>query len=208
MCAIQTLTLNNPGRLRTYSPLWKKWDANLAQGRLAGSARRQEGVYRVTWRLRAAPCAVCTVAWALHCVRQRDALGQWLTVQVVVIKQFDEGNKEHGFPYVIAAGIERYPLKVNKRMGAKKLARRSKIKPFVKVINYNHLFPTRYALELEGLKGVATNDTFKEVSQREAAKKEIKKLFEERYQSGKNRWFFTPLRVRNERKCVLLTLQF
>ncbi|WFD04613.1 hypothetical protein MOBT1_003327 [Malassezia obtusa] len=116
--------------------------------------------------------------------------------KVVVIKQYDEGNKEHGFPYVIAAGIERYPLKVNKRMGAKKLARRSKIKPFVKVINYNHLFPTRYALELEGLKGVATNDTFKEVSQREAAKKEIKKLFEERYQSGKNRWFFTPLRVR------------
>ena len=27
-----------------------------------------------------------------------------------------------------------------------------------------------------------------------AAKKAIKKLFEERYQSGKNRWFFTPLR--------------
>ena len=66
----------------------------------------------------------------------------------------------------------------------------------MQVINYNHLFPTRYALELEGLKGVVSNDTFKEVSQREEAKKAIKKLFEERYQSGKNRWFFTPLRVR------------
>ena len=33
------------------------------------------------------------------------------------------------------------------------------------------------------------------MSQREDAKKAIKKLFEERYQSGKNRWFFTPLRV-------------
>ena len=60
----------------------------------------------------------------------------------------------------------------------------------MQVINYNHLFPTRYALELEGLKGVVSNDTFKEVSQREEAKKVIKK----RYQSGKNRWFFTPLR--------------
>ena len=92
-------------------------------------------------------------------------------------------------------------------MGAKKLALRSKIKPFIKVcavrllggdhvqvITSNHLFPTRYALELEGLKGVVSNDTFKEVSQREEAKKAIKKLFEERYQSGKNRWFFTPLR--------------
>lgn len=65
----------------------------------------------------------------------------------------------------------------------------------IQVINYNHLFPTRYALELEGLKGVASVDTFKEVSQREDAKKAVKKLFEERYQSGKNRWFFTPLRV-------------
>ena len=30
--------------------------------------------------------------------------------------------------------------------------KRSKIKPFIKVVNYNHLMPTRYTLELEGLK--------------------------------------------------------
>lgn len=71
--------------------------------------------------------------------------------------------------------------------------KRSKIKPFVKIINYNHLMPTRYTLELEGLKGTITGDTFKEVSQREDAKKSVKKVLEERYTSGKNRWFFTPL---------------
>ena len=54
--------------------------------------------------------------------------------------------------------------------------------------------PTRYTLELEALKGVVTNDTFSEVSQREEAKKTVKKTLEERYVSGKNRWFFTPLR--------------
>lgn len=48
-------------------------------------------------------------------------------------------------------------------------------------------------MELEGLKGVLTNDTFKEVSQREDAKKTVKKALDERYISGKNRWFFTPL---------------
>jgi large subunit ribosomal protein L27e len=53
--------------------------------------------------------------------------------------------------------------------------------------------PTRYTLELDNLKGVVTADTFKEVSQREEAKKTVKKAFEERYTSGKNRWFFTPL---------------
>jgi hypothetical protein len=58
----------------------------------------------------------------------------------------------------------------------------------------DHLMPTRYTLELEGLKGIISADTFKEVSQREDAKKNVKKTLEERYQSGKNRWFFTPLR--------------
>lgn len=67
------------------------------------------------------------------------------------------------------------------------------MKPFIKVVNYNHLMPTRYTLELEGLKGVVTNETFTEVSQREEAKKTVKKTLEERYQSGKNKWFFTPL---------------
>jgi large subunit ribosomal protein L27e len=73
--------------------------------------------------------------------------------------------------------------------------KRSKVKPFIKVINYNHLMPTRYTLELEGLKAVLSSDTFKEVSQREEAKKTVKKVLEERYTSGKNRWFFTPLRM-------------
>ena len=40
-----------------------------------------------------------------------------------------------------------------------------------------------------------TSETFKEPSQREDAKKTVKKLLEERYTSGKNRWFFTQLRV-------------
>ena len=78
-------------------------------------------------------------------------------------------------------------------MSKERQEKRNKIKPFIKVINYNHLMPTRYTLELEGLKGVVSADTFKEVSQREDAKKTVKKVFEERYTSGKNRWFFTPL---------------
>jgi large subunit ribosomal protein L27e len=79
-------------------------------------------------------------------------------------------------------------------MGKKRIEKRSKVKPFIKVINYNHMMPTRYTLELESLKAIVSHDTFKEVSQREDAKKTVKKALEERYSSGKNRWFFTPLR--------------
>ncbi|KAJ7595005.1 ribosomal L27e protein family-domain-containing protein [Mycena floridula] len=114
--------------------------------------------------------------------------------KVVVIKQSDEGTKDRPYPHAIVAGIERYPSKVTRRMGQKKLARKSKLKPFIKVINYSHLFPTRYALELESLKGTVAADTFKEPSQRKDAKKNLKKVLEERYTTGKNKWFFTPLR--------------
>ncbi len=101
-------------------------------------------------------------------------------------------------------------------MGKKRIAKRSKVKPFIKVrfralshtpgtpvlirpfsrqvINYAHLLPTRYALELETLKGSVSAETFKEPTQREDAKKAIKKSLEERYQRGANRWFFTKLR--------------
>ncbi|KAI9336771.1 ribosomal protein L27e [Obelidium mucronatum] len=78
-------------------------------------------------------------------------------------------------------------------MGQKKIAKRSKVKPFIKTINYNHILPTRYNFDLE-LKSVLTAESFKEPSQRETSKKAIKKLLEERYNSGKNKWFFQKLR--------------
>lgn len=117
-----------------------------------------------------------------------------LQTQVVIIQPVDTGSKAHPFPHALVAGIERYPSKVTRRMGKKRIEKRSKVKPFIKVVNYNHMMPTRYTLELEGLKGVVSHDTFKEPTQREDAKKNVKKALEERYQSGKNRWFFTPLR--------------
>lgn len=112
---------------------------------------------------------------------------------MVIIQPVDNGNKPHPFGHAVVAGIERYPSKITRRMSKSRQDKRSKIKPFIKVINYNHLMPTRYTLELEGLKGTVSGDTFKEVSQREDAKKNVKKVLEERYTSGKNRWFFTPL---------------
>lgn len=111
----------------------------------------------------------------------------------MIIQPVDTGNKSHPYGHALVAGIERYPSKITRRMSKTRQEKRSKIKPFVKVVNYNHLMPTRYTLELEGLKGAVTSDTFKEVSQREEAKKTVKKTLEERYTSGKNRWFFTPL---------------
>ena len=113
--------------------------------------------------------------------------------QVVIIQPVDTGNKSHPYGHALVAGIERYPSKITRRMSKARQEKRSKVKPFIKVVNYNHLMPTRYTLELEGLKVSPVSVPFKEVSQREDAKKTVKKVLEERYASGKNRWFFTPL---------------
>ncbi|KAJ3050723.1 60S ribosomal protein L27A [Rhizophlyctis rosea] len=119
--------------------------------------------------------------------------GRYAGKKAVIVKQFDDGTKERPYPHAIVAGIERYPLKITKRMGQKRVAKRSRVKPFIKVVNYNHLMPTRYNLDID-LKSVVSQESFKEPTQRITARKAIKKSFEERYNSGKNRWFFQKLR--------------
>lgn len=119
--------------------------------------------------------------------------GRYAGKKVVIVKPHDEGSKAHQFPHALVAGVERYPSKVGKSAGAKKAAKRSKVKPFIKAVNYNHLLPTRYTVEIEDFKTAISTETFEEPTQREEAKKVIKKAFEDRYQAGKNKWFFTKL---------------
>ena len=70
----------------------------------------------------------------LHYVQVAVVLsGRFAGKKVVVIKQADEGTKERPYPHAIVAGVERYPKKVTRGMGAKKIAKRSKVKPFIKV---------------------------------------------------------------------------
>ncbi|KAH6579842.1 hypothetical protein BASA50_004577 [Batrachochytrium salamandrivorans] len=119
--------------------------------------------------------------------------GRYAGKKAVIVKNFDEGTKERPYPHALVAGVERYPLKVTRSMNQKKVAKRSKVKPFVKVVNFNHMMPTRYNLDVD-LKTVVSNETFKEPSQRRGARKAVKKVFEERYNAGKNKWFFQKLR--------------
>ncbi|XBW35615.1 hypothetical protein QEN19_001189 [Hanseniaspora menglaensis] len=119
--------------------------------------------------------------------------GRYAGKKVVILTAKDDGSKSHKFGHAIVAGIERQPGSITKKMGAKKVAKRSKIKPFIKVINYNHLLPTRYALTATSFQNSVTAETFENPEQREEAKKAIKAAFEEINQSGKSKWFFSKL---------------
>jgi large subunit ribosomal protein L27e len=52
-------------------------------------------------------------------------------------------STQRPFAHALVAGVERTPLKVTKSMSKKMVAKRSRVKPFIKVVNYNHLMPTR-----------------------------------------------------------------
>ena len=64
--------------------------------------------------------------------------------KAVIVKQFDEGKKGRPFAHALVAGVERAPLRVAKRMSKTKIKRRSTLKPFAKIVNYNHILPTRF----------------------------------------------------------------
>merc|ERR1711990_1400176 len=127
--------------------------------------------------------------------------GRMAGKKAVIVKTFDDGTPDRQYGYCLVAGIQKYPLKITKSMSEKKVTKRSKVKPFIKVVNYTHLMPTRYALEVE-LKSVVTTDLVTgsqaNPTARQSARKEVKKMFEEKYNSslktGKNRWLFTKLR--------------
>ena len=59
--------------------------------------------------------------------------GRYAGRKAVVIKPNDEGTSDKPFGHALIAGVDQYPRKVTKKMGKKKIAKRSKIKPFLKV---------------------------------------------------------------------------
>ena len=91
-------------------------------------------------------------------------------------------------------------LQVSKSMGQKKILKRSKVKPFVKFVNFNHLMPTRYSLTDLDLKTSVKPEAVRKAGDgRIEARKAVKKQFEERYlsktkQSGGSQYFFAKLR--------------
>lgn len=81
----------------------------------------------------------------------------------------------------MVAGIERYPLKVTRSMSQKKIERRSKVKSFVKTVNYNHLMPTRYLVANDlDLKNIVSEDKLTNKETRKTMKRELRKLFNEK----------------------------
>jgi large subunit ribosomal protein L27e len=107
--------------------------------------------------------------------------------KAIIVKSFDDGKKGKAFSHALVAGVERSPLKVTKRMSDKKVKRRSKVTPFVKIVNYNHLLPTRFTVTGEfvkdgqELKSLVTEEKLANKATRKDLKRQVRAVFNERY---------------------------
>ena len=118
--------------------------------------------------------------------------GRYAGKKAVIVKNYDEGTSSRPYGHALVCGLATYPRKVTKKMPKKKQDKHSRVKTFIKTVNYNHLMPTRYSLDVD-LKATVTPDALENATKKTAARKEAKKVLEERFKTGKSRWFFTRL---------------
>lgn len=65
-------------------------------------------------------------------------------------------------------------------MARNKLVKRSNLKPFSKIVNYSHIMPTRYGLDIDFKNVVSSETVYGDAAKRKETKKKVKKLLRER----------------------------
>lgn len=77
-------------------------------------------------------------------------------------------------------------------MSKRTISKRTRVKPFLKVVNVTHVMPTRFTMNMD-LRGVVNSNSLAP-QKRLRARKQVRKQFEDRYRAGKSLWFFSKLR--------------
>lgn len=104
--------------------------------------------------------------------------------KAIIIKSIDEGKKGRKFGHALVAGIERSPKKVTKRMSQKKIDRKTRVKPFVKYVNYTHLLATRFTVKEDfDYTKTVTEEALENPEERKAMLKSLKSKLEDRYRN-------------------------
>ena len=118
--------------------------------------------------------------------------GKYAGKKAVIVQNSDTKTKERKYGHSVVAGIKKYPKKVIRGMSKRRIERRSKVGSFLRVVNHKHFLPTRYNLDLS--KELRGKINISDATKKAAAKKLVSRLFQARYNSGSNRWFFQKLR--------------
>ncbi|KAE8801475.1 60S ribosomal protein L27-3 [Hordeum vulgare] len=118
--------------------------------------------------------------------------GRYAEKKAVIVRVFKEGTRDRPYGHSLVTGLAKYPKKVIRKDSAKK----SRVKVFLKLVNFTHLMPTSYTLDVD-LKEVVSGvpDPLTTKDKKLTAAKYAKARLEERFNTDKNRRFFTKLRM-------------
>eukprot|EP00753_Platysulcus_tardus_P002730 PLAT11850.1.p1 GENE.PLAT11850.1~~PLAT11850.1.p1 ORF type:complete len:160 (-),score=57.67 PLAT11850.1:200-634(-) len=105
--------------------------------------------------------------------------GRFAGRKAVIVKTFDAGSAERRFGHCLVAGVAAPPKRVKRGMSKRTVKGRSRVRPFLRYVNYNHIMPTRYVVDID-LKTVA-DDEPTEPEARLEAKKQLREIFQTRY---------------------------
>merc|ERR1712094_64095 len=126
---------------------------------------------------------------------RRASAGSIAGKKAVILKTMDDNTKERPYGHCVVVGVAKTPLPITRAMckptpKMKKLVKkRSTIKPFVKMVNFTHLMPTRYSVEssmCKALKATLTADTFSEPCVKKKFLKQAQAVFEAKYQENES----------------------
>ncbi|KAE8781006.1 60S ribosomal protein L27-3 [Hordeum vulgare] len=147
--------------------------------------------------------------------------------KAVIVNMFEEGTSDRPYGHCLVTGLAKYPKKVIYMDSAKKTDKKSRVKVFLKLEDRFKTGKNRYAGKKavivrvfeEGTRDrpygnclVASLDKYpkkviRKDSTKKTAKKSCLKVFlkvEDRFKTGKNRWFFTKLRmIRHDTTCII-----
>jgi large subunit ribosomal protein L27e len=118
--------------------------------------------------------------------------GRYAGKKAVIIQNTDKKTKERGYGHSLVAGVKKYPKRVIRGMSKRKIAKRSAVGSFLRVVNHKHFLPTRYNMDLS--KELRGKVNVSDASKKAEARKLVKKVFQARFNAGANRWFFQKLR--------------
>ncbi|KAE8819384.1 60S ribosomal protein L27-3 [Hordeum vulgare] len=65
--------------------------------------------------------------------------GRYAGKKAVIMRVFEEGTRDRPYEHFLVAGLAKYPKKVIRKESAKKTAKKSRVKVFLKLINFTHL---------------------------------------------------------------------
>ena len=136
--------------------------------------------------------------------------GRFAGQKAIVAKNYEDGTKvlytlikKHRFPHLLIVGIARNPRTVKRSINKKKFIKRTGVKSFVKVVNQNHVIPTRFVVNDIDLKDVK-EENIKSAEARINLRKQLKTQLSNTYRNLPDpktnekaphvRFFFSKLR--------------